>query len=216
MEPLQSPTRVWNLNPLVVTIDGFADDDECAAAIRAAQGRLDRALVVGDGYVHEESALRTNTRAIVDHRRDGWLNGLCLKVSVALRLPAANAEPLNVLNYQPGEKFEPHSDGFDLYASGAEAEIGRGGQRLFTSIIYLNDVADGGDTVFPSLDLRIAPRKGRLLLFSNCWAGEREPCALSVHAGMPVATGEKWAATFWWREREAAARATADVMRPGR
>lgn len=196
-----SPAKLWNLNPLIVTIDGFADDDECAAAIHAARGQLCRAEVVADDFEHRESGLRTNRRALIDHRRDGWLNGLCLKVSVQLRLPAANAEPLNILHYRPGEGYAPHSDAFDLHARGAEVEAARGGQRLFTSIIYLNDVADGGATVFPELDLRIDPQRGRLLLFANCWAGERDLCALSVHAAAPVASGEKWAATFWWRER---------------
>jgi prolyl 4-hydroxylase len=192
--------RLLNLNPLVMTADGFASPEECAAAIRAAEGNLERARVLDGNFVSTVSELRTNRHAAIDHRKDGTLWGLCLKLGVLLRLPFGHAEPLNVLNYQPGEEFQPHSDGHDPYSPGAEAEIPRGGQRLFTAIIYLNDVAGGGGTAFPELRLEVAPRRGRLLLFANTWAGSRELCALSVHAGLPVTEGEKWAATFWWRE----------------
>lgn len=202
MMSIDAQARLWNLNPLIVTIDGFADDEECAAVIKSARGQLERARIVGGDGRHQVSGLRTNTRAIIDHRQDGWLNGLCLKVSVLLRLPSANAEPINVLNYQAGQMYDAHSDAFDLCAAGADIEIARGGQRLFTSLIYLNEVDAGGETVFPELNLSIAPRKGRLLLFANAWAGERDLCALAVHGAKPVASGEKWAATFWWRERK--------------
>ena len=192
--------RVFNINPLVLTADGFASDQECAAVIASATGQLERAGVIDRDFVPRVSELRTNRQAVVDHRKDAMLAGLCLKLSVTLRLPFSHAEPLNVLNYQPGEEFRPHSDGHDPDAAGAEAEIPRGGQRLFTSIIYLNDVPAGGETRFPELGIEIAPRRGRLLLFANTWAGGRKLCALSVHAGLPVREGEKWAATFWWRE----------------
>jgi len=193
--------RLLNLNPLVLIADGFASPEECAAAIRAAEGKLERARILDANFVSQVSEVRTNRHAVIDHRKDGMLWGLCLKLGVLLRLPFNHAEPLNVLNYQPGEEFQPHSDGHDPSRTGAEAELPRGGQRLFTAIVYLNDVTGGGGTAFPELGLEVAPKRGRLLLFANTWAGSRELCALSVHAGLPVTGGEKWAATFWWREK---------------
>lgn len=190
---------LWNANPLVLTVDGFAEPAECDAAIRAAGGGLTRAPVL-DG----PAEARTNTRATIDHRKDGWLNGLCLKVANLLRLSAAHAEPMNVLNYQPGEQFHPHSDGFDLDDPAAADELAHGGQRVFSAIVYLNEVTAGGATAFPAMEMEVAPAPGRLLVFANCWAGSRDLCSHAVHAGTPVTEGEKWAATLWWRERPAA------------
>ena len=36
----------------------------------------------------------------------------------------------------------------------------QGGQRTWTAMIYLNDVAEGGATWFPTAGIRVAPRAG--------------------------------------------------------
>ena len=40
------------------------------------------------------------------------------------------------------------------------------GLRAFTLLIYLNDVPDGGETVFTKLNVSVAPRKGAAVLWS--------------------------------------------------
>ena len=37
------------------------------------------------------------------------------------------------------------------------------GQRTWTFMIYLNDVEEGGETIFPNIDITIKPKKERLL-----------------------------------------------------
>ena len=37
--------------------------------------------------------------------------------------------------------------------------------RIVTLIVYLNDVTEGGATVFPKLNLRFQPKKGTGLIF---------------------------------------------------
>lgn len=39
--------------------------------------------------------------------------------------------------------------------------------RKFSTVLYLNDEFDGGETYFPDHDLSIEPKKGRLALFSS-------------------------------------------------
>ncbi|ONM05415.1 putative prolyl 4-hydroxylase 3 [Zea mays] len=54
-------------------------------------------------------------------------------------------EGLQVLHYEVGQKYEPHFDYFhDDY------NTKNGGQRIATLLMYLSDVEDGGETVFPS------------------------------------------------------------------
>ena len=66
--------------------------------------------------------------------------------------------------------------------------------------MYLNDVEAGGETEFPLAGVRIAPVAGRAVVFDNLLADGR-PDPESLHAGLPVARGEKWLATLWLRER---------------
>jgi prolyl 4-hydroxylase len=48
------------------------------------------------------------------------------------------------LRYKHGEKYEPHYDYFSDNVNTA-----RGGHRYATVLLYLTDVAAGGETVFP-------------------------------------------------------------------
>jgi prolyl 4-hydroxylase len=56
-------------------------------------------------------------------------------------------------------------------------------RRFMTAILYLNS-GDGGETVFPSLDMSIAPERGKLLAFPPLW--------LFPHAGLPPKCSPKY------------------------
>ena len=112
------------------------------------------------------------------------------------------AEGLDVLHYSEAEEFHPHADAVSLETLASDPDYFEklGGQRLFSTMVYLNAVDAGGATAFPRLDLRIDPRPGRLLIFANTHPGNPAPNPLSLHAGEPVTEGEKWAAIAWWRQ----------------
>ena len=75
------------------------------------------------------------------------------------------------------------------------------GQRLVTALMYLNDVDAGGSTGFPKLDLEVDPIPGRMVLFHNVKPkrGRDLRHEKSLHGGMPVHAGEKWACNLWFR-----------------
>jgi prolyl 4-hydroxylase len=56
--------------------------------------------------------------------------------------------------------------------------------RMLALVLYLNDVAEGGETAFLKLDLKVAPRSGRLLMFP--------PNFLYPHAGLPPREATKY------------------------
>jgi prolyl 4-hydroxylase len=56
--------------------------------------------------------------------------------------------------------------------------------RMLALVLYLNDVAEGGETAFLKLDLKVAPRSGRLLMFP--------PNFLYPHAGLPPRGATKY------------------------
>ena len=82
------------------------------------------------------------------------------------------------------------------------SEASRGGQRLWTALVYLNDGFEGGETHFPRLDYSVKPRLGRLLVFQNTYRGSDIKHDLAEHAALPVISGEKYAFNLWFRERK--------------
>ncbi|KAM7295155.1 hypothetical protein ISCGN_024660 [Ixodes scapularis] len=61
----------------------------------------------------------------------------------------------------------------------------------------MSDVEEGGATVFPSLGVRVSPKKGDAVFWWNIksnWEGD----LLTWHAGCPVLYGSKWIANKWF------------------
>ncbi|VVA96718.1 unnamed protein product [Arabis nemorensis] len=56
-----------------------------------------------------------------------------------------NGEGLQVLQYQVGQKYKPH---YDYFLD--EFNTNYGGQRIAMVVMYLSDVDDGGEAVFPA------------------------------------------------------------------
>lgn len=109
-------------------------------------------------------------------------------------------EPLNVIRYKVGGKYDPH---FDFFGSNKDFKdkIEKEGDRKYTFIIYLNDSFKGGSTYFPKMGVEIHPFIGNLVIWSNI-SSKGVPYYNSLHAGMPVEEGEKWVLVSWIKERK--------------
>jgi hypothetical protein len=97
---------------------------------------------------------------------------------VGLRIPVpatAKTSDLVLKRYRPGagEAFQLHFD-----------SIGELANRYLVLLWYLNDVTEGGETAFPQLDVAVAPRAGRLLVFPPYW--------MYQHEGRPPISGDKF------------------------
>jgi hypothetical protein len=57
-------------------------------------------------------------------------------------------------------------------------------QRYLVFLWYLHDVAEGGETEFPDLGIKIQARTGRLLMFPPYW--------MFQHAGLPPRSNDKY------------------------
>jgi hypothetical protein len=71
-----------------------------------------------------------------------------------------------LIRYEPGHGF---------YAWHCDADHSEGGNREYTSrvfslVLYLNDVAEGGETEFRHFDLKVAPKAGSALVFPANYA----------------------------------------------
>ncbi|KQN94129.1 oxygenase [Sphingomonas sp. Leaf231] len=120
-------------------------------------------------------------------------------IASALGLGAEFGETMQGQRYAPGQLFRAHHDYFHEAESYWPAMRENGGQRTFTAMIYLDDVEEGGATWFPKGGLRVAPRRGMLLVWNNM-AADGSPNTATLHEGMAVLEGTKYIVTKWFRE----------------
>ncbi|MFM8690965.1 MAG: 2OG-Fe(II) oxygenase [Limnohabitans sp.] len=183
--------------PQVVVIGGLLTEEECDALIAAAQQRMQRSLIVqtstgGD----EESPDRTSRGMFFERGENPVVARVEERLSRLVGWPVDHGEGMQVLHYRCGAEYKPHYDYFDPDEPGTPTILKRGGQRLATLVMYLNNPPRGGGTVFPDLKLEIAPQKGSAVFFSYPVA---HPASQSLHGGAPLLEGEKWVATKWFR-----------------
>jgi hypothetical protein len=97
---------------------------------------------------------------------------------VQLTIPVPNSPQtadLILKRYQPGqdEQFQLHFDAVNHLA-----------HRYLVMLWYLNDVALGGETRFPQLDISVRPEAGRLIVFPPYW--------MYQHEGVAPISGDKY------------------------
>ena len=75
---------------------------------------------------------------------------------------------------------------------------------MVTCFIYLNNLQEnqGGCTEFNKLNIKVAPKKGRLLVFYNIKKDSNKLHDLSMHGGNEILSGEKWACNIWFRDKK--------------
>ena len=189
-----------NEEPLISVFEDFVDGIEIKALLSAARPKLKQALVTGakDGVADPD---RTGSSCWISHGYNEVTAELSLRVAEVVGLPLDNAESFQVVHYGQGEEYAPHFDAWDASTERGHRCMATGGQRLITCLLYLNDVEEGGGTSFPNLDMEVRAKEGRMLLYHNCHEGSNVRHANSLHGGMPVLRGEKWACNLWFREK---------------
>jgi prolyl 4-hydroxylase len=120
-------------------------------------------------------------------------------IAQLLGIEPDHGETMQGQRYAPGQHFRAHHDFFHEAESYWPAMKASGGQRTWTAMIYLNDVADGGATWFPQAGFKIAPRRGLLLCWNNM-NPDGSPNLLTLHEGTDVVVGTKYIVTKWFRE----------------
>ena len=62
--------------------------------------------------------------------------------------------------------------------------------RCLAMFVYLNDVMEGGETLFPSIGLKVKPTKGTLMIFPPSW--------MFPHIGSKPISNEKYILSTYW------------------
>ncbi|WP_295855958.1 2OG-Fe(II) oxygenase [uncultured Xylophilus sp.] len=187
-------------NPRIVVFGNLLSDAECDELIADAEPRMKRSLTVATKTGGEEvNADRTSDGMFFARGETPVVARLEERIARLVGWPLVNGEGLQVLHYRKGAEYKPHYDYFDPSEPGTPSILKRGGQRVATLVIYLNEPVRGGGTTFPDVHLEVAPKRGNAVFFSY----ERpHPSTRTLHGGAPVIEGDKWIATKWLRERE--------------
>ena len=120
------------------------------------------------------------------------------EIGLTLPIPlSSRSADLVIKRYRAGsdDGFQPHFD--SIYEKA---------DRYVVFLWYLNDVDDGGETVFCDLDIRVQARCGRLLMFPPYW--------MYQHAGLPPRSNDKYiVSTYLLFERTSEATMTSGSPR---
>ncbi|QNE30810.1 2OG-Fe(II) oxygenase [Sphingomonas sp. NBWT7] len=116
-----------------------------------------------------------------------------------LGIDPAWGETMQGQRYAPGQYFKAHQDYFHEGESYWPVMLASGGQRVWTAMIFLNTVEEGGATWFPQAGLRVAPKRGLLLAWNNMNT-DGSPNSYTLHEGTVVTDGVKYIVTKWFRE----------------
>ena len=187
-------------DPCIVMLGGLLSDEECDALIDAARPAMERSSVLnmesGDSQVQD---VRTSNGMFFQRSQNEVVERVEARLARLANWPVENGEGMQVLQYGPGAEYKPHYDYFDPREPGTATILKRGGQRVATILMYLNEPARGGGTLFPDVGLEVGPRRGNGVFFSY---DVPHPSSRTKHGGSPVKEGEKWIATKWLRENK--------------
>jgi prolyl 4-hydroxylase len=189
-------------HPQVIVFGDVLSADECAELIERARPKLKRSTTVNAENGSEEVIRdRTSQGMFFNRDEDPLIARLEQRVAALMNWPVENGEGFQVLNYRVGAEYTPHFDYFVPDHAGSAVHTQRGGNRVATLVLYLNDVQSGGATYFPDAGISVAARRGNAVYF-RYMNGHRQLDPLSLHGGAPVLDGEKWIMTKWVREGE--------------
>jgi prolyl 4-hydroxylase len=168
------------INNDIFTLREFLSNEECNALIARTEQIGFSDAPINTGWQRQEVVkdVRSNTRVMIDDEvlaASLWDRARAYVPSMLRGTrPVGFNERFRFYRYEPGQRFNWHSDGAFYRFNGEQSRL--------TFLLYLNDGFNGGATRFR--DVSIAAEKGKAL----CFAHEL------MHEGSEVLTGVKYVA----------------------
>lgn len=192
--------EILSNDPRIIVIKNFLSDELCDHFINLSNGKLKRALVSSEkeGII---SKGRSGSNCWIEHNKDDKTLSVANRISNIIEIPLESTESFQIIYYDKTQEYFNHYDAWDFNeVEKSRRNLKNGGQRIFTALVYLNDVEEGGSTKFTKLNIDVKAEKGKLLIFENVYEDTNIRHYYSEHAGRPVIKGEKYAFNLWFRE----------------
>lgn len=215
------------LSPRLFQVDGFLSAAEADEFIALSRPRLGRAAVA-ESRGEASSHVRTSDNCWLERHLSPAVAAVQQRAEGVTRVRDSMLyELFQVVHYTGQQRYESHYDYFppELYPDESGSMFRLGEQRMATLFFYLNDVDEGGETIFPKADvpgsfrdsetinykdctrgILVKPERGKAVLWYNVLAaghldGARD--VYSLHGACPVRTpgAEKWGANLWLRNK---------------
>jgi len=195
--------NILSMNPLIAYIDNFSSESDSGRFIENLNLKSLQQAAVSPTLQTKDVKVDAQVR---DARQVPLLPGvspfadeLRARVTGVLNLSPEHSEPPMTIHYKPGGQYKTHLDAVDHNDQTDLQDVLA--PRVYTGLLYLNDNFTGGETEFPRLGIKVKPKAGRLVIWQNIASGSTTPHPLSLHAGLPVESGEKYIITFWMTTR---------------
>lgn len=186
-----SKLKLWQADPLIMTVDDVFTADECQQLIADShQHAYHVAAITINRYQAElRTEVRNNQRVIVDDHALAARIFQLVKPHLPAQLHGWDLAGLNerfrFYLYEHGQTFKPHYD--------ASYEVNKWHSSQLTLLVYLNDGYTGGETIFyhdsgmrkPCMETQMAciqSKAGQILIFEH----------QQLHEGALVLAGQKY------------------------
>ena len=223
LEPLCADPPVY----LVRNFLSARELEHLDALITSRRAAFKQSVTDDAGGKKISSAERTSFSLHLPKAADTTLRAIESRAADIVGLPSDHVEPLQVVNYTDGQRFDLHHDLGPMHVEadggdgGGDGDGGDGGdgaaassavpalerisvertpgpKRLVTLFVYLNTLPDGvGHTEFPLIDVSVRPQCGAALVFCNV-NESGAPDARTCHCARPVPPGHtKFGCNIW-------------------
>ena len=179
---------------MIAILDYQLTEAECYGLIGMGSKNMSSAKTLGT----EITGYRTAENSWIREKND-LTDKLKSIVATKSSHPIENQEVIHIVKYEVGGEYKTHHDFFPPSEEYSSTAMKQGGQRVITCLFYLNDDFEGGETEFPTKKIKVTPKTGRLLMWSNIHPSGQLDYE-SLHAGLPVISGTKWIAVVWVRQ----------------
>jgi len=182
----------------VYTLDNFLSKGECTNLMALIDTNLRPSTVSDEKDTCKVSNYRTSKTSDLHYFQDPFFLSIDRRISEWMGLHPFLGETMQAQRYEPGQYYKEHWDFFTPHTKEYKVYCSWMGQRTWTSMIYLKDVEEGGETYFKHLNLRIKPKRGMLLAWNNLYKNGI-PNLKTMHEACPPVSGNKYVITKWWR-----------------
>lgn len=201
--PRRCKVKTISKEPYILCIYDFVTDKESSHIKKISAPLMKRSLVIGADQTETTCEDRTSSSAFLHEVPSKVVSSIRKRSAVFANTTIQNTEHLQVVHYRDSQRYDPHYDFFDRALPSARDVIGAQGQRIATALIYLNNVDSGagGETCFPKVldGLKIKPKKNMAVFWFNVLPDGTEDDR-TLHGGLPIKKGEKWAINVWIRD----------------
>ena len=169
--------------------ENFLSDIECNQLISMISSSLRPSTVADQGDTCLVNSYRTSKTSDLNYFTNPFYLNIDKKIANFMNLEPFFGETMQAQKYEVGEYYKEHYDFFSPFNHEFKTYCEWMGQRTWTTMIYLNDVKEGGETEFLYQLKRIKPKKGTICIFPAGYT--------HVHRGNTPFSGEKYIMTGW-------------------